>query len=243
MLKNLIQQEADNSARWLTDNKLCVAGDKSKLLVIGTRQMRSQKLNETMAIHVDGKEVVETVSEKLLGVIINNEMTWKHHLYGDDENEGLIPQLSNRIGILRKLSSRMSQERLKLFASGLFYSKLSYCFKLFGNVFGLEKYKEVNNKYQSFTTSDNNKLQVLQNTLNRMLTGVVYNTTTSDLIEQTDSLSVQQMIAFQTMVLNYKIIRSKNPTYLAEKMKFRERGKKCSATKPFPINNKRRICL
>ena len=91
--------------------------------------MRSQKLN--------GKEVVETVSEKLLGVIINNKMTWKHHLYGDDENEGLIPQLSKRIGILRKLSSRMSQERLKLFASGLFYSKLSYCLPVFGNVYGL----------------------------------------------------------------------------------------------------------
>ena len=54
--------------------------------------MRRPELNKTMAIHFDGKEEVETVSEKLLGVIINNELTWKHHLYGDDENEGLIPQ-------------------------------------------------------------------------------------------------------------------------------------------------------
>ena len=99
--------------------------------------MRRPELNKTMAIHVDGKEEVETVSEKLLGVIINNEITWKHHLYGDDENEGPIPQLSKRIGILRKLSSRMSQERLKLFASGLFYSTLSYCLPVFGNVYGL----------------------------------------------------------------------------------------------------------
>ena len=103
---------------------------------------------------------------------------------------------------------------------------------MFGNVFGLEKYKEVNNKYQSFTTSDNNKLQVLQNTLKRMLTGAVYNTTTSDLLKQTDSLSVQQMIAFQTMVMTYKIVRSRKPTYLAEKMKFRERGKSGSVQQP-----------
>ena len=68
-----------------------------------------------MIIQVDGKEIEETESEKLLGVVINNELTWKNHLYGDNENEGLVPQLSKRIGILKKLSSRMSKERLKLF--------------------------------------------------------------------------------------------------------------------------------
>ena len=111
-LKNLIQKEAENSAMWLSDNGLCVAGDKSKLLVVGTRQRRKQKLNNKMSINVDGQEIVETESEKLLGVIINNELTWKNHLHGDDSNEGLITQLSKRIGILKKLSTRMSQKDL-----------------------------------------------------------------------------------------------------------------------------------
>ena len=54
-LRDLIQQEAGNSARELADNRLCVAGDESKLLVIGTRKMRNQKLEEKMIIQVDGK--------------------------------------------------------------------------------------------------------------------------------------------------------------------------------------------
>ena len=74
-LKNLIQKEAENSAMWLSDNGLCVAGDKSKLLVVGTRQRRKQKLNNKMSINVGGQEIVETESEKLLGVVINNELT------------------------------------------------------------------------------------------------------------------------------------------------------------------------
>ena len=134
-LKELIQIEADNSASWLSDNGLCVAGDKSKLLVIGTRQRRNQKMNHKMSINVDGKEVVETASEKLLGVVINNELTWKNHLHGDADNEGLITQLSKRLGILKQLSRRMSLERLKLFAAGIFYSKLSYCLPVFGNAY------------------------------------------------------------------------------------------------------------
>ena len=37
-LQNEIQREVNNSVSWLKDNRLCVAGDKSKLLVIGTKR-------------------------------------------------------------------------------------------------------------------------------------------------------------------------------------------------------------
>ena len=217
-LRELIQQEAKNSADWLTDNRLCVAGDKSKLMVIGTRKLRTQKLHEEMQIEVDGKEITESESEKLLGVVINNELTWSNHLYGDEENEGLVPQLSKRLGILKKLSTRMSKKRLRLFASGIFYSKLNYCLPVFGNVFGLDKYKEENNRYTSYTMADNNSLQVLQNKLNRLLTGSQYNTPTIELLQQTNSLSIQRMIAFQTIVMTFKILKSKKPSYLSKKI-------------------------
>ena len=186
-----------------------MAGDKIKLLVVGTRQRKKQKLNDKMSINVDGQEIVETESEKLLGVVINNQLTWKNHLHGDDSNEGLITQLSKRIGILKKLSTRMSQERLNLFAAGIFYSKLSYCLPVFGNVFGIDRYKETNSKYTSYTTGDNSKLQVLQNSLNRLLTRAEYNTPTLELLKMTDSISVQQMTAFQTIVMTHKIMKSK----------------------------------
>ena len=134
----MIEKEAEHSASWLKDNQLCVAGDKSKLLVIGTKQLKATKDKNEIKIQVDGKEVIETSSEKLLGVVINNELTWKNHLYGDDEHQGLIPQLSQRIGVLRRVSKYMSRERLTSFSSGIFYSKLSYCLPVFGNIFGLE---------------------------------------------------------------------------------------------------------
>ena len=49
-----------------------MAGNKSKLLVIGTNQMRRSKLSEELKIVVDGQEIVETSSEKLLGIVVNN---------------------------------------------------------------------------------------------------------------------------------------------------------------------------
>ena len=205
----------------MKDNHLCVAGEKSKLLIIGTKQLKESKASAELKINVDNKEITETSSEKLLGLVINNELTWKNHLYGDKDNQGLIPKLSKRVGMLQRLSKFMPKQRLKNFASGLFYSVMSYCLPVFGNVFGLATYKEKNSRYSSFTVNNNHQLQVLQNKVNRLLIGAEYNTPTADLIRDTDSLSVQQMIAYQTAVAVHKITRANKPTYLANKMKIK----------------------
>ena len=224
VLRDLIEQEAGNSANWLQDNRLCVAGSKSKLLVIGTRRLRTSRMIRETKIVVDGKEITETPSEKLLGVVINNELTWKNHLYGDADNEGLLPQLSKRIGMMKKISKYMSKKNLKYFASGIFYSKLNYCLPVFGNVLGLEDYKVDNSRYQSFTVKDNNNLQVVQNKLNRMLLHAERNTPTEKLLNDTDSLSIQQLIVYQSAVLAYKIMNSGKPSYLAQKLRQRNEG-------------------
>ena len=171
-----------------------------------------------MNIEVEGKVIEESESEKLLGLILNNELTWRNHLYGDNSNKGLIPQLSGRIGIMKQLSKHMSREKLQYFANGIFYSKLNYCLAVFGNVFGLDKFKEENNRYTSFTKYDNHRLQTLQNQLNRVLVNAARNTPTSELLEATNSLSIQQLIAYQTVLMAHKITKSGKPVYLHKKL-------------------------
>ena len=46
-----------------------------------------------LKVTVTDEEKVETDNEKLLGVIINNCLTWKNHLFGNDEELGLIKNL------------------------------------------------------------------------------------------------------------------------------------------------------
>ena len=213
-LRTLIEREARNSASWLRDNRLCVAADKSKLLICGTKQLKASKEPIEMKIEVEGETIEESEGEKLLGVVLNNQLTWKNHLYGDKCNQGLIPQLSARIGIMKLLGKFMTREKLQYFANGIFYSKLSYCLAVFGNVFNLDKFKEKNSRYTSFTKTDNNRLQVLQNKLNRLLVNADYKTPTSDLLAATGSLSIQQLIAYHTAVMAYKITQSKKPQKL-----------------------------
>ena len=165
-----LQREVNNSVNWLKDNRLCVAGDKSKILIVGTKQLKRKRLKNKLAIVVDQDIIEETTSEKLLGVVVNNNLTWKEHLYGDNENEGLITQLKKRVGTLKRLAKYMSKKRLSMLSGGIFYSKLVYCLAAFGNFSGVQNYRE-DARMAGITSDDWNKLQVIQKSLNRLKAG------------------------------------------------------------------------
>ena len=63
----------------LKDNRLCVAGDKSTLLIVGTSELRTARLTNQLAIEVDGQRVEETASEKLLVIILVFEQNMAKH--------------------------------------------------------------------------------------------------------------------------------------------------------------------
>ena len=98
------------------DNKLVCSGGKTKLLVVGIKDMRKNKFtsqNKVIKIKVAEHEVSETTSERPLGLLVNNTMTWEHHLYGYSEYKGLATKLSQRIEMIRKFSFVMPRDRLK----------------------------------------------------------------------------------------------------------------------------------
>ena len=57
--------------------------------------------------------------------------------------------------------------------------------------------------------------------MKKMLLNAEYNTPTADLLEQTSSLSVHQMIAYQTADTTHKVVKSGKPSYIANKMRVR----------------------
>ena len=86
-LQQKLQIEPDLSTSWVKDNRLVCSGSKTKLLIIGTKELRKSRLesqNKKLNVTVAGHRVEETNSEKLLGLIINNTMTWYNHLHGND---------------------------------------------------------------------------------------------------------------------------------------------------------------
>ena len=68
------------------------------------------------------------------------------------------------------------------------------------------------------TADDCNKLQVIQNSLNRLLTGARKGTPTKDLLERTGTMSIMQMVAYHTLTMVHKVIQTGKPEYIANKL-------------------------
>ena len=226
-----IQHEADCSTAWVADNKLVCSGSKTKLLIVTTTAMRLSRLTgRQLAIQVGGKTVKESECERILGILANNKLTWHHHMFGDqtDPNKpipGLISQLSRRVGMLARISSLVPYDRFKLLVNGLFMSKLLYCLPLFANIWGLKTTQEGETRNNSFTQSHLRSLQTLQNKILRLLSGLKYETPTVQLLEKTKMLSVNQLVAYTTMMIVFKVHDSSEPVYLAKRLKINAGGR------------------
>ena len=105
-----------------------------------------------------------------------------------------------------------------MMVSGIFYSKLMYCLPVFGNVHGLEMYRDNRGRSAGMTVTDCNKLQLLQN---RLITGARLGVATADLLRDTDSLSIQQMVAYYTLIMVDKVTMTGKPAYIAEQLRLR----------------------
>ena len=221
-LQQKIQMEADLSTAWVQDNRLVCSGNKTKLLVIGTRELRKSRLekhNLKISINVAGHIVHETQSEKLLGLIINNTMTWTHHMHGNEEHKGLIPKLSQRAGIIRKLSRVMPPEKLRTISNGIFFSLVSYGLQVIGSVSSLDRYFEGSGRYQALTREDSHRIQTIMNVVLRVLTNLGQETPIWLLLKNSGFLSFHQMCAHATLKTTKKILQSKEPVYLYEALK------------------------
>ena len=223
-LQEKIQFEADRSTDWVQDNRMVCSGPKTKLLIMGTSQLRNKLLNGLyVSVNVCGHNIVETESEPLLGLTVNNKLTWSNYLHGEQwrvsgNKSGLISQLSQRVGLLSQISKFMSRSKIRLISNGLFYSKLLYCLQVYSHVWGLRTFDTEDRRFNAFTKDDNKKLQILQNKVLRLISGLPLRTPTATLLENTGGLSVQQLTAFMTLVTAKKAIISGQPGYLAEKL-------------------------
>jgi hypothetical protein len=130
----------------------------------------------------------------------------------DDENDGLLPTLAKRVGVLKKLRKYTPDKKFKQLVSGIFTSKLMYGATAWGGVWDIPGVMGENVNKTSITKQDMRKLQILQNKV-RLESKCVHYTPTATLLDKTKSLSVHQMIAIYTLTQTYKVMNTQLPKY------------------------------
>ena len=121
--------------------------------------------------------------------------------------------------MLKKIVKIVPKSKFLMLSQGMFTSKVLYCLQVFGNVWGFG-YDEVSRRSFGFTKEDCRRLQVLQNKVCRMKTGLGFDISTKELLEASKELSIHQLIAYHTLVMVKKIKSSKKPRYLDRRLPF-----------------------
>ena len=181
-------------SNWMKANLLKLNADKTHSLIMGT-QKRLTTLGRPLEIQIDGV-VVESEKagcENLLGCRIQGNLKWNSQI------SLLTAKLNKRLSALSQLRYCCPFSIRKAIADGIFGSILVYCLPLYG---GLDK------------TSIQN-IQILQNKAARIVCCAPLRARRSELFEKLGWLTVNQLIAYHTLVTIQKIRSTKEPKYLA----------------------------
>ena len=220
-LAQAAQVLVNKQVQWLEDNGMVVSPAKSKLLISANKDLRRARVQgQHQGVTVQGRAVMPTQSERILGLYIDQDLTWKSYLWGEkwrqeDNFPGLIPQLMGRAALLHKLAELLPRSTMPSLVSGLFMSKLMYAMQVFCHTWGLPTYRDLTYKAATISKDDVTILQILQNKALRCITGGrIRDCTTRELLEATGYLSVHQLVALLTLTSFHNARMSGRPRWV-----------------------------
>ena len=179
---------------WMDSFFLRLNATKTKILVIGPSSVRNTVVVQGTFI---GKSCIRFVdSAKNLGVILDNELTFKEHV------EKVVKQCFGIIRKLSKIRAFLTYEQLRTAVSAFIFSRLDYCNSLF---FGISEELL-------------NKMQYVQNCAARLVKGKnkSFRGSTLEFIRGCNWLRVRERIIFKISLLVHKCLYGVAPKCLKE---------------------------
>ena len=189
-----LTRDCDQLSCWMQANSFKLNADKTHFMTMGT-SARLQNMEEELVVMMDGVtlEASPEKCEELLGVQIQVNLKWSQQI------ESLTSKLKTRISGLEKLKYEMGCPTKKNIVQGVFNSVLCYCLPLFG---GCSK-------------AEINQLQIQQNRAAHCVLTLPPRTSRAVLFDKLGWLTVQQLIAYHTMIAVYRVREKKEPEHLA----------------------------
>ena len=113
-----LQTDGNNAMTWGRQNKMHVHFCKTTCMAMGTRH----KLQNfpRLSLKIDGNDIKNVSQQKLLGLTIDNKLTWSAHI------DNLCSALSSKISLLRQLATYVPTEVLKKFYQSYILPLIDY---------------------------------------------------------------------------------------------------------------------
>lgn len=188
--ENLVH-DLGNAIAWSKPNKMQIHFGKTTCMLVGTRQRISvsRKLN----IQIDNNVIQNVPKQKLLGVFIDENLTWSSHI------DHLCSLISSKISLLRQISDFVPVKVQKLFYQGYILPFIDYGSITWGSAVGTHI----------------ERLSKLQKRAARIILHADFNTPSAQMFQELGWLSVTNRHKYNKAVLTYKALNYMTPEYIS----------------------------
>ncbi|XP_037607481.1 uncharacterized protein LOC119477468 [Sebastes umbrosus] len=177
---------------WMTCNFLMLNSDKTEVIVLGPERLRNKLSNDIVTL--DGIALASSTTVRNLGVIFDQDMPFNSHI--KQTSRTAFFHLRNIAKIRHILSQNDAEKLVHAFVT----SRLDYCNSLLSG-----------SSNKSLKT-----LQLIQNAAARVLTRTRKRDHITPALVSLHWLPVKSRIEFKIVLLTYKVLNGKAPSYLKE---------------------------
>ena len=126
-LQSNLQKSLNSLHDWCRKNGMVLNTLKTKVMLITSRQKRSNLLEDTLSLKYNDIDIKMTTSDKILGVNVDENLSWNDHY------QHVSKKVSSYLWLLSKIKTYLSREHRLLFYNSYIKPQFDYCSVIWSN--------------------------------------------------------------------------------------------------------------
>ena len=196
-----LQKALDSVHTWCLENGMLINTDKTKLMLIASRQKRNSLIDGELKITFNNIDLKTSTNEKILGVHVDQNFVWNNHF------QHVSQKISSHLWLLSQIQTYLTVQHRSLFYNAYIKSHIEYCYVVWGNSCSFNAYK----------------IEKLQRRACKLILGNDY-TTLDAARKELNILSFEETIFIHKAKVMYKIANNVAPIYLTDLFQMRGNG-------------------
>jgi hypothetical protein len=175
---------------WCKNNKMVLNTSKTKVMFITTYQKLTHLPKSDLNVTYNNVNLENVQSEKLLGVVVDNRLTWQDHVGKTYKTIG------TNIALMRRILKYLPHETRIMYYKAFIQPHIDYCNTIWGQ------------------STHVTKLHIRQKMALRLIMNVPRLTHSAPLFEECGIMTIQQRVRYRSATLVYKTLTEVTPEYM-----------------------------
>ena len=196
-LRQTMVKDSKPLERWVDSNGMVINMPKTKCVVVGTRARLQSQHSKCLDLSISNTPIEQVEEHKLLGLVIDQHLTWKSHL------DYIGAKVAQRLALLRRIKSFLSTDDRHTFYRAMVTPLYEYGSIIWGDVS-----KHIANR---ITTLQKYAGRTILDIRNRR------EINSTELFKKLNWLPFSDLITFLRATLMFKCFNNAAPTYMSDK--------------------------